>query len=70
MNWGSIGLRRAAAVWGTEKDRMIEQQIRQMAHEGYLSTEELRPQARALAASLVAGIVAEPRCDRSAMATK
>ena len=62
LEWGMPGLRRADALWSTEADRMIDNLVRNMLREGYLSLDDIRANARPLVASLVDGGVGERRC--------
>jgi hypothetical protein len=69
LEWGMPGLRRADALWSTEADRMIDNLVRNMLREGYLSLDDIRANARPLVASLVDGGVGERRCPEQSAKT-
>jgi hypothetical protein len=65
MDWGTLGMRRAIALWSTEGDRTIDDLVRTMLQEGYLSLDDIR-KARPLVASLLDSPVGAPRCPEQA----
>ena len=69
IDWGTPGLRRARALWSTEDDRMIDNLVRSMLREGYLSLDNIRANARPLVASLVDGNVGARRCPEQSAKT-
>jgi hypothetical protein len=70
MSWGTLGMRRASALWSTEGDRAIDDLIRTMLREGYLSLDDIRKDARTLVASLFDGPVGAPRCPEQSAKVK
>lgn len=67
MDWGALGMRRARALWSTDGHRAIDDLVRAILREGYLSLDDIHKDARPLVASTLDGPVGAPRCpERSA----
>lgn len=62
MDWGSLGMIRASALWTTDEDRALDDLVRALLAEGYLSLDAIHKDARPLVASLFDGVVGAPRC--------
>jgi hypothetical protein len=70
VGWGTPGLRRARDLWGTEADRTIDDLVRTMLREGYLSLDDIRKDGRPLVASLIDGAAGAPRCPEQSAKVK
>jgi hypothetical protein len=68
MDWGTLGMRRASALWSTDGDRAIDDLVRSMLSEGYLSLDDIHKDARPLVASLFDGVVGVARCPEQSAA--
>ncbi|TMJ06246.1 MAG: hypothetical protein E6G97_00855 [Alphaproteobacteria bacterium] len=70
MQWGTLGLRRASALFDTKDDRALDDLARLMLREGYLSLDDIRKDARPLVASLFDGVAGAARCPEHAARVK
>lgn len=62
MDWGTLGMHRASTLWSTEGDRTLDDLVRSLLREGYLSLDHIHKDARPLVASLFDGVVGASRC--------